>query len=129
MFSDLLPRSLGQHPRGSPSGPLEQNDRSKDQRATHILNRIRAFAQDDDCEQDGAHRLERAQDRSPRMKVSTGIVVPTTAKLAIRKSRGSVQATASWPLSDAYAVHTKAADVMIIAVADTGGRPGNSRLP
>ena len=63
------------------------------------------------------------------MKVSTGIVVPTTAKLAIRKSRGGVQSTASRPLIDAYAVHTAAADVMIIAVADTGGRPGNSRLP
>src|SRR5437867_10564720 len=67
--------------------------------------------------------------RSPRMNVSTGIVVPTTAKLAINESRGNVQSTASWPLIDAIALQTAAAAVMITAVAETGGRRGNSRLP
>src|SRR5438045_3269184 len=62
----LLACRLSQHARGAPPGSLKQNDRSQDQRATHILNRIRAFAQDDDREQDGAHRLERTQDRGAR---------------------------------------------------------------
>src|SRR5579864_8695771 len=73
--------------------------------------------------------LDAPTNRRPRMKVSTGIVVPAIAKPAISAARGSVQATAIWLVAVAYEPQTTPAAVMIIAVDEMGGRPGSSRLP
>src|SRR5438128_398161 len=67
----LLACRLSQHARGSPAGPFEQDDRGQDQGAAKVLDRIRAFAQDDDREQHRARRLERAQDRRARRSDET----------------------------------------------------------
>src|SRR5256885_10371088 len=66
----LLACRLSEYARCSPSGPLKQNDGSQDQRPTHVLNRIRALAQDDDREQAGAHRPERVQVRGPPLSAA-----------------------------------------------------------
>src|SRR3989440_5050140 len=65
----------------------------------------------------------------PRMNVRTGMVVPITAKPARSAAREGVQFTVSWPVAAANPLHTIAAAVAMVAVAETGGMPGSSRLP
>src|SRR6202011_1916017 len=67
--------------------------------------------------------------RRPRMKARIGIVVPTTTNPARSANRDGVQLTASWPVAPANPLHTIAAAVTMVAVAETGGIPGSSRLP
>src|ERR1700686_1464534 len=65
----------------------------------------------------------------PRMKVSTGMVVPITTNPDSTANRDGVQFTASWLVAAANPLHTTAGGVAGEAAPERGGIPGSSRLP
>src|SRR5207302_5826023 len=67
--------------------------------------------------------------RRPRMNARIGMVLAITAKAMRSAAREGVQFTISWPVAAANPLHTIAAAVAIVAVAETGGIRGSSRLP